>query len=113
MMNRSDRRERMGEQTGPNHAGAERLGAELKRSGWTAAELTDRRDGDPQKVELARRLRAETTMTLAWIAEKLNMGAAGSLANLLRQSPREHKYVNMLDRPLYVWNSAGSKLATH
>ncbi len=111
MMNRSDRRERMGEQTGPNHAGAERrdgeaawagqrLGAELKRSGWTAAELTDRRDGDPQKVELARRLRAETTMTLAWIAEKLNMGAAGSLANLLRQSPREHKYVNMWDRPL-------------
>ncbi len=85
------------EQIGPNHAGAARreseaawagqwLAAELKRLGWTAAELLDRRKGDPQKVELARRLRAETTMTLACIAEKLNMGAAGSLANLLRQS---------------------------
>ena len=86
----------MREQTGPNHAGAERreseaawagqwLAAELKRLDWTAAELADRRKGDPQKVELARQIRAETTMTLAWIAEKLNMGAAGSLANLLRQ----------------------------
>jgi hypothetical protein len=34
--------------------------------------------------ELAQRLRQETTMTLSWIAEKLNKGAAGSLANLLR-----------------------------
>ena len=86
----------MREQSGPNHAGAERreseaawagqwLAAELKRLDWTAAELADRRKGDPQKVELARQIRAETTMTLAWIAEKLNMGAAGSLANLLRQ----------------------------
>jgi hypothetical protein len=33
---------------------------------------------------IARRLRQETTMTLNWIAEKLNMGVAGSLANLLR-----------------------------
>jgi len=88
----------IGGQTGPNHTGAEPreseaawagqwLAAELKRLGWTDAELLDRRKGDPQKVELARRLRAQTTMTLAWIAEKLNMGAAGSLANLLRQSP--------------------------
>jgi hypothetical protein len=77
-----------GEQTGTNHAGAERrdgeaasagqrLAAELKRSGRTAAELTDSRKGDPQKAELARRLRAETAMPLAWIADKLNMGAPG------------------------------------
>ena len=98
----------MREQTGPNHAGAERreseaawagqwLAAELKRLDWTAAELADRRKGDPQKVELARQTRAETTMTLAWIAEKLNMGAPGSLANLLRKSPRKPKYVNVWD----------------
>jgi len=63
------------------------MAAELKRLGWTAAELRGRRKGDPQKVELAWRMRAETTMTLAWIAEELNMSAGGLLANLLRQSP--------------------------
>jgi hypothetical protein len=29
-------------------------------------------------------LREETTMPLRWIAQRLNMGATGSLANLLR-----------------------------
>jgi hypothetical protein len=87
----------MREQTGPNHAGEERreaaaawagqrLAKELRRLGWTAPELGRRRKGDPQKVELARRLRRETTVTLGWLAEKLCMGTAGSLANLLRTS---------------------------
>ena len=40
------------------------------------------------KVVLARRLRQETTMTLNWIAQRLKMGAAGSLANLLRDAER-------------------------
>jgi len=34
-------------------------------------------------VALARRLRQETTMTLNWIAERLTLGAVGSLPNLL------------------------------
>jgi hypothetical protein len=38
---------------------------------------------------IARRLREETTMTLNWIAGKLKMGAAGSLANLLRDAGRK------------------------
>ncbi len=38
---------------------------------------------------LARRLRQETTMTLNWIAERLNLGAAGSLANRLRETERK------------------------
>jgi len=87
----------MREQTGPNHAGEERreaaaawagqrLAKELRRLGWTAPELGRRRKGDPQKVELARRLRRETTVTLGWLAETLCMGTAGSLANLLRTS---------------------------
>jgi hypothetical protein len=37
-------------------------------------------------VAVARRLRQETTMTLNWIAERLNLGAAGSLASLLRDT---------------------------
>jgi hypothetical protein len=40
----------------------------------------------PRSSKLARRLREETTMTLHWIAQRLNMGAAGSLANLLRDA---------------------------
>jgi hypothetical protein len=62
--------------------------------------LGSRREGDRQKVELTRGFRAETTMTLSWIAEKLNLGASGSRANLLRQSPLIHKYIIMRDRPL-------------
>ncbi len=89
--------EQMREQTGPNHGGEERreseeawaqqmIRGELKRRRWTAAELAQRRKGDLQKLAIARRLRRETTMTLNWIAERLNMGAAGSLANLLRNT---------------------------
>ena len=81
---------------GPHHGGEERreseeawaerlITEELKRRDWGAAELAQRRKGDAQKLKLARRLRRETTMTLSWIAERLNMGAPGSLANLLRK----------------------------
>jgi hypothetical protein len=80
---------------GPQHGGEERreseeawaeqlLAEELRRRRWSAAALTQRRKGDAQKLKLARRLRQETTMTLQWIANRLHMGAAGSLANLLR-----------------------------
>jgi hypothetical protein len=37
-------------------------------------------------TERAGRSHHETTMTLKWIAERLNPGAAGSLANLLRDT---------------------------
>ena len=50
-------------------------------------ELAHRRKGDPGKIQIARRLRAETTMMLAWIARNLSMGAPGSLANCLRNNP--------------------------
>ena len=59
---------------------------ELKRLRWTTAALAQRRKGDLQKLKIARRLRRETTMTLNWIAERLDMGTAGSLANLLRNT---------------------------
>ena len=40
-------------------------------------ELTKRRNGDVQKVGMARRRLEETTMTLGWIVGKLKMGSAG------------------------------------
>jgi len=82
---------------GSDHAGLEQreseeawaeelVSQELKRRGWDSGELARRRKGDPEKVKIARRLREETTMTLNWIANRLNMGAVGSLANLLRNA---------------------------
>jgi REP element-mobilizing transposase RayT len=79
---------------GPSHFGeavqeAEAVQAErrvvegLKRMGWSEADLQARRKGEPRKVELAWELRSQTTMPLAWIAERLNMGTRGHLAWLL------------------------------
>ena len=44
--------------------------------GWSEADLKARRKGEPRKVELAWELRSRTTMPLAWIAERLNLGRA-------------------------------------
>src|SRR5208282_4019764 len=39
-----------------------------------------------QKVKLAHRLRAETTMSLAWIAGRLHMGWGSHVSSVLRKS---------------------------
>ena len=81
---------------GPSHFGevvqeAEAVQAEqlviegLKRMGWSEPDLRARRKGEPRKVDLAWKLRSQTTMPLAWIAERLNMGTRGHLAWLLQQ----------------------------
>jgi REP element-mobilizing transposase RayT len=65
-------------------AKAERLvREELAKLGWTEADLAQRRKGDSGKVRIARRLRRETTMTLAWIAARLRMGVWTHVSNLL------------------------------
>ena len=80
---------------GANHYGADRFETsqekarrimvqELRRLGWKESQLRLRRKGDRHKVQLARRLRAETTMTLAWVAEHLHMGSWGYVSNLLK-----------------------------
>jgi hypothetical protein len=45
--------------------------------------MTARRKGDPAKVELAARLRRETTLTIRQIAQRPHMGAWQSLNNKL------------------------------
>jgi hypothetical protein len=50
---------------------------------WTEAQLRARRKGDKHKVKMARRLRAETTMTVQWVAERLVMGSWTDVSNLL------------------------------
>ena len=88
--------EQMSEQMRPHHTGPERtesaeakaqrvLAEEIRRLGWDGEQLQHRRKGDPNKIALARRLRTETTMTWAWIAKRLHMGAPGYAANCVRK----------------------------
>jgi len=84
----------MSERLGAEHYGEERaetaealaeqiIAAELKRRRWQEDELKKRPKGDAAKVALAARLRAGTTMTVGWIAERLEMGTRGHLNHLL------------------------------
>ena len=88
-------REEVDARPGPSHFGeavqeaeaaqAERRVVEgLRRMAWTEADLSARRKAERAKVQLARELRSKTTMPLAWIAERLNMGTRGHLAWLLQ-----------------------------
>jgi len=94
--------EQMAERVGEYHYAEERQGSgeqkargivvgELKRIGWTAEDLKHRQKGDAKKVRIAQRLRAETTMTLKWIAEELQMGAWTHVSNLLSRQRRRRK----------------------
>ena len=84
----------MSERMGAEHYGEERaetaealaeliIAEELKRGRWQEADLKTRLKADPVKLALAARLRAETTMTVGWIAERLAMGTRGYLNHLL------------------------------
>ena len=86
--------EQMSGRLGAEHYGEERLEtaaekaegivlAELKRINSDEAELAGRAKGDPIKVKLAGRLRAETLVTVNWIAQRLQMGTAGYVNNRL------------------------------
>lgn len=91
------------ERLGAEHYGQERAESELAKAERIIAEEARHRKGASEdwqarpkgaaeKVALAARLRAETTMTLGWIAERLGMGTRGYLSQLLyrrRRSERE------------------------
>ena len=85
------------ERVGASHYGSDRREAaeakarrivveEWKRLGWEGKELRQRRKGDAGKVQVALRLRRETTMSLKWIAQELRMGSWTYVANLLCQT---------------------------
>ena len=74
-------------------AKAERMiGEELGCRGWREADLAARRKGDAGKLEIAARVRRETTLTLKQIAKRLQLGtprSAGVRLHLAaRQPPR-------------------------
>jgi REP element-mobilizing transposase RayT len=71
-------------------AKAERLlHEELERRHWSVKDLSQRRKGDGEKVAIAGRLRAETTMNWKWIAQKLSMGSTAYAADCVRQTNHE------------------------
>jgi hypothetical protein len=86
--------ERMSGQLGDHHAGdlrqqngehrAERIIAEeLERLGWTETELLSQRKNAPGKLEMAARLRRETTLPVKWIAARVHLGTSkGANRNL-------------------------------
>jgi hypothetical protein len=59
---------------------------ELQRLGWNETDLNRRRKGDAQKVEIALRLRTETSIPLKWIAQHLQMGTWNNVANCICRS---------------------------
>jgi len=88
--------ERMEGKLGDHHAGelkregveakAERIiGEELRRRRWTEDDLRDKLKSDPEKLAIATRLQAETTLTLVWVAARLRLGTSKSAAAKLRR----------------------------
>ncbi len=65
------------------------LHEELDKLGWTGAELVKRAKGDARKIQIARRLRAETAVTLKWIAAELHMGTWTHVANRLSNNSEQ------------------------
>jgi hypothetical protein len=85
-----------GQRVGPNHYGAQRhetaiqkaeriVSEELQRLAWPEGSLGAQPKGHGAKVVIARRLRQETTMSLKWIAQRLQMGSWTYVSNLLNE----------------------------
>jgi REP element-mobilizing transposase RayT len=71
-------------------AKAERIiGEELGRRGWREADLAARRKSDVGKLEIAARVRRETTLTLKQIAERLDLGTPRSASVRLHVAAKE------------------------
>jgi putative transposase len=56
---------------------------QMRLLGWTSKDLLRLPKGDKRKIRIARLLRNQTTMTLKWIAHRLNMGGWTYLSNRL------------------------------
>ena len=68
---------------GPKLSGSS--GKRCKKEGITEEALGGWRQRHQFKIRLAAKLRADTTMTVAWIAERLKTGSRGHLIYLLGQ----------------------------
>jgi REP element-mobilizing transposase RayT len=94
--------EKLDGKLGEHHAGALRrehgedraeriIAEELKRLGWTEADLRTERKNAPGKLDLAARLRRETTMTVMWIALRVSLGTSKSANGKLHEWMKKQK----------------------
>jgi putative transposase len=58
---------------------------ELRKLGWTSQQLRTQPKSDPRKLQIAKRLRQETTMSWRWITARLHAGVWRYLAACLRE----------------------------
>jgi putative transposase len=72
-----------------DQSGRRIIAEELNKLGWAETELLTTAKGDRRKVKIAHRIRKETTMSLKSIAEHLQMGTAGNVANCLHRAKSE------------------------
>ena len=66
------------------------IGEELRRRGWKEVDLKERRKNDPDKLEIAGRLRRETTLTIAEIAARVHLGTSKGANRNLHEHLRRH-----------------------
>ena len=64
---------------------------ELQRLGWRRVDLEKRNRSAPEKLELAGRLRRETTLTIREIAQGLHLGSWKSAMNRLHRLKRKRE----------------------
>ena len=81
---RGRRGERASERRETDAALAERMVCKaLEKMRWREVDLALHPKGHPGKVKIARQLRAQTPMPRHWIAQRLGMGSASYVSNLL------------------------------
>jgi len=57
----------------------------LKLTGWSAKELKALKGSEPSKVYIAKAIRGNSTVSLAWVAEKLYMKSAANVSQQIKR----------------------------
>jgi hypothetical protein len=78
------------------------IGEELARLGWQQAELASQRKHDPAKLEIAARLRRETTLSVKEIATRLHLGTPKSASVRLLTATRHKPCADPAQRTLGI-----------
>ena len=79
----------------------EKTQEELHRLGWQEADLLSHRKRDPRKVQIAVRLRQQTTLTVKQIAARLHLGTPASTSLcLLAAANKAHSSTSRLQAQL-------------
>jgi REP element-mobilizing transposase RayT len=76
------------------------ISQELARLGWTEADLAARLKSDPGKLSIAARVRTETTLSIKWIAARLQLGTTKSANAML------HHWIQTHEKPQKTTSSA-------